>query len=124
MPLTDTVQKQKQTKLPDGFLMGAGSSAHQCEGNNTNSDWWHWEQIGKLPNSGLAADHYNRYEEDFRLAAQLGLKAIRISVEWSRIEPVEGKFDAKEMEHYRKVLMTAKSLGGDTASLYIAYVAC
>jgi beta-glucosidase len=29
----------------------------------------------------------------------------RISIEWSRIEPEEGKFDQKELDHYRDVLI-------------------
>lgn len=107
-------QKQKQLQFPEGFLLGAGSSAHQCEGNNIHNDWWYYEQQGKLPKSGTAADHYHRYEEDFRLTKQTGLNAIRISIEWSRIEPQEGQFDKTEIEHYRQVLRTAKDLGLST----------
>ncbi|MGE5297607.1 MAG: glycoside hydrolase family 1 protein [Acidobacteriaceae bacterium] len=97
--------------LPAGFLLGAASSSHQVEGDNFNSDWWMFEQQGKLPKSGKAADHYNRYDEDFKLAAGLGLKAMRISIEWSRIEPVEGRWDSVAIEHYRKVLKSMKEAG-------------
>ena len=53
---------QSETKIhfPKGFLLGAAAAAHQVEGNNMNSDWWYWEQQGRLPKSGNAADHYNR----------------------------------------------------------------
>ncbi len=54
--------------------------------------------------SGICCDHYNRYEEDIRLMAEAGLNAYRFSIEWARIEPVEGQFDRKEIEHYRKVI--------------------
>ncbi|MBI3324985.1 MAG: family 1 glycosylhydrolase, partial [Candidatus Omnitrophica bacterium] len=30
--------------FPQGFLWGAATSSHQVEGNNTNNDWWAWEQ--------------------------------------------------------------------------------
>jgi len=30
--------------FPKDFLWGASLSAHQAEGENFNSDWWHWEQ--------------------------------------------------------------------------------
>jgi beta-glucosidase len=61
--------------------------------------------------SGRACDHYNRYEEDFDIAKSLGLNAFRISIEWSRIEPAEGKFDEREIEHYRKVLEAIRARG-------------
>ena len=52
--------------------------------------------------SGRAADHYNRYEEDFDIAKLLGHNAHRFSIEWSRIEPQEGKFNKQEIAHYKK----------------------
>ncbi len=106
----DSSEETKIT-LPKGFLLGAASSAHQVEGNNINSDWWYWEQQGKVPKSGLATDFYHKYEEDFKIAEDLGLNAFRISIEWARIEPVEGRFEAKEVEHYRQVLKKMKELG-------------
>jgi beta-glucosidase len=103
----------KETKLqfPKSFLLGGASAAHQVEGNNTKNDWWRFEQEGKLPKSGEACDHYNRYEEDFKLAKKIGLNAIRISIEWSRIEPKEGKWNTKEITHYKKVLRNLKEQG-------------
>lgn len=103
----------QETKLqfPKGFLLGAAAAAHQVEGNNTNSDWWYWEQQGKLPKSGAACDHYNRFDEDFGLASQIGLNAMRISIEWARIEPQEGRWDGSTVEHYKKVLQSMKAHG-------------
>ncbi len=102
-----------ETKLtfPKGFLIGAALSAHQAEGNNSNSDWWQYEQEGKLPKSGEACDHYNRFEEDFAMAQQIGLNAVRISIEWARIEPTQGKWNSTAIEHYRQVLQSMKNHG-------------
>lgn len=61
--------------------------------------------------SGEAGDHYNRYEEDIRLMAEAGLNCYRFSIEWARIEPVEGQFDETEVEHYRKVIRCCKENG-------------
>ena len=100
-------------KFPDNFLWGTATSAHQVEGNNIFSDWWEWEQE-KQPEekrSKEAADHYNRFEEDFTLAKQLNLNAHRLSLEWSRIEPQEGVFDEASIEHYRTVLKSLKEKG-------------
>lgn len=54
--------------------------------------------------SGRAYDHYNRFREDFDMAKRLGHNAHRFSIEWSRIEPEEGKFDGRETQHYREVV--------------------
>lgn len=98
-------------KFPQGFLWGAATSAFQVEGNNQNSDWWEWEQ--NQPShlrSGLAANQYQLFQEDFRLAQKLGHNAHRLSLEWSRIEPEEGRFDPQAIAHYLKVLQYLKSL--------------
>lgn len=98
-------------KFPDGFLWGAATSAFQVEGGNTNADWWVWEQ--KVRNeenrSGQAADQYLRYKEDFTLAKELGHNAHRLSIEWSRVEPEEGRFDEDQINHYKSVLKTLKN---------------
>lgn len=103
--------KQKQFNLPDSFLYGAASAAHQVEGDNINSDWWYEEEAGKLPKSGSVADHYHRYAEDFGLASQIGLNAMRISIEWARIQPEPGKWNINAVEHYREVLQKMKAQG-------------
>ena len=104
-------------KFPENFIWGTATAAHQVEGNNKNSDWWHWEQNKTIKRkyplepSEEACDSYNRYEIDFDLAKECGNNAIRISIEWARIEPSQGHFDLKEISHYRKVLKAAKDRG-------------
>jgi beta-glucosidase len=104
-------------KFPADFIWGTATASYQIEGNNKNTDWWHWENHKKrgqkypLETSGLACDSYNRYEEDFELCKQLNNDAVRISIEWARLEPSEGKFDYQEFAHYKKVLSAAKDKG-------------
>lgn len=103
-----------QPAFPDGFLWGAATSAHQTEGNNTNSNWWHLETAPNSPfqeRSGAAVDSYHRYPEDMRLLAEAGLDAYRFSIEWARIEPAPGEFDQQELAHYRAMIDTAFGLG-------------
>lgn len=96
--------------FPDGFLWGAATSAYQVEGNNTNADWWEWERKNQPEEkwSGEAADQYHLYEKDFELIKDLGHNSHRLSLEWSRIEPEEGRWDESEIEHYKKVLKSLK----------------
>ena len=95
-------------------MIGAATAAHQVEGSNIHSDYWAQEQMPHSAfseKSGAACDHYNRYEEDIRLLADAGLNTYRFSVEWARIEPEEGRFDEKEIEHYRSVIRCCKAHG-------------
>lgn len=102
-------------KFPTGFLWGTASAAHQVEGGNRANDWWDWEQVpGHIAHgdsSLVACDHYRRYREDFRLLGKLHNNAHRLSIEWSRIEPRPGQFDARELGHYRDVLAALRDQG-------------
>ncbi len=101
-------------KFEKDFLIGAATAAHQVEGNNVHSDYWAMEQMKTTAfaePSLDAVDHYNRYEEDIKLLVSAGLNAYRFSIEWARIEPEEGKFDATEVEHYRNVIRACRENG-------------
>jgi len=129
--------ENQDTPFPKNFFWGAATSAHQAEGSNRN-DWTEWERenarrlteeakkkqwsdfiLQNYPNplqeenyiSGRACDHYNRFREDFDIARSLGHNAHRFSIEWSRIEPEEGKFDEREIEHYREVIRALRERG-------------
>ena len=96
------------------FLLGAATAAHQVEGNNIHSDCYTMERMRSTSftePSADAVDHYNRYEEDIKLLVSAGLNCYRFSIEWARIEPVEGQFDEAEVEHYRKMLRFCKDHG-------------
>lgn len=106
------VHDHRPLKFPRGFLWGTGASAHQVEGNNTNNDWWAWEQEGGhiINNdvSNLATDQYHRFEEDFDLAKKYFQNTHRLSIEWSRIEPQPGRFNARAFDHYEQVLLALR----------------
>lgn len=125
-------------RFPKRFLWGVSTSAHQVEGG-MNNQWTEWEQhsaqslaaqapyqYGDLDNwknikkdatrpenyiSGNTVDHYHHYREDFALARKLNMNAFRFSIEWSRIEPRDGEWDAEEIEHYKQYVMTMKDAG-------------
>jgi len=101
----------QELKFPGGFLWGSATSSYQVEGGIENNDWAEAARHGKVPPASRACDHYNRYKEDFDIAGSLGQNAHRFSVEWSRIEPEEGKFSESEIEHYRQVLKDLRERG-------------
>lgn len=96
-------------KFPKEFLWGAATSAYQVEGNNVNSDWWQWEKEAGKENSGSACRHYEFYQQDFDLVQSLNHNAHRLSIEWSRIEPEEGKFSEEELKHYADVILSLRA---------------
>lgn len=97
-----------EKRFPSGFYWGAATASYQVEGGIENNDWAKAAREKRVPYCGKACDHYNHYEKDFDIAKELGHTAHRFSVEWSRIEPEEGKFNIEAIEHYRKVLQALK----------------
>jgi beta-glucosidase len=105
--VSEAGSKVGRLRFPPGFLWGVSTAAYQVEGNNNNSQWADWERSGRIKSgdkSGLACDWWTNAEPDFNLAGQMGISALRLSVEWSRIEPEEGKWDAQALARYRALL--------------------
>jgi len=109
--------------FPKDFLWGTSTSAYQVEGGIKN-DWSEWEvseaRLAELEKKGeeaddficgQACDHYNKYEEDLDLAAGLNNNAVRLGIEWARVQPEKGTWDVTAINHYRKVLQTARAKG-------------
>lgn len=124
--------------FPREFMWGASTASHQVEGGTVNQwsvwelenakefskmaadrlswlpDWSEIKKDAQDPNnyiSGEGVDHYNRYKEDFALVKKLNLNSFRFGIEWSRIEPEEGKWDEKEVEHYHSYIVELLKLG-------------
>lgn len=101
--------------FPQDFLWGTATAALQVEGNNVHSDWWQWEQqpgrILQGDRSGLACNWWENAEADLDLAAEMGTNAHRMSLEWSRIEPVPSLFDEDALERYRQILKAMHARG-------------
>src|SRR6266536_2454625 len=102
-------------RFPEGFLWGAGTSAHQVEGGNLWNDWSRFERLpGKIRDgraSGDACRHYQLFDQDFALAAADGHRMHRLSLEWSRIEPERGRIDPGAVAHYHEVLGALRRRG-------------
>jgi 6-phospho-beta-glucosidase len=121
----------KKSVFPKDFMWGGATASNQCEGA--------WDKDGKGEScadhftsgtkdsprrftkefdkkyvypSHYAVGHYDHYEEDIRLFAEMGFKVYRLSINWTRIFPNgdDEKPNKKGLEHYRKVLELCKEL--------------
>ena len=101
--------------FPKNFLWGAATSSHQVEGGNTNNNWYAWEVGGNCHSghsAGPACDWWGgRWREDFDRAAEAGQNAHRFSIEWSRIEPSEGRWDESALDRYRDMARGLRERG-------------
>lgn len=90
-------------------LMGTAWAEFQNSGDILkNSQWDTWQKLNRPGNptihdgqqSGHACDHWNRFAQDIKLVKEIGFNACRFSLDWSMIEPVQGQFDQKAIDHY------------------------
>ncbi len=90
------------------FLWGVATSAYQIEGGSAGNDWADWERVPGMVRGGACAGEacgsWDRWERDLDRIIALGLNAYRFSLEWSRIEPEEGRFDEAALGRYREIL--------------------
>jgi beta-glucosidase len=95
----------KDRTFPEGFLWGSATASHQIEGGCIHNNWWAKEQRGETKEkSGKACNSYELYRKDNEILGELGHKAHRFSLEWSRFEPVEGAWDETAVAHYADLL--------------------
>lgn len=101
---------QELKDFPKEFLWGASTSAYQVEGAYNEDGKGLSVQDMHTPPKGItdfkvASDHYHRYKEDIKLMAELGLKAYRFSIAWSRIIPDgNGEVNEKGIKFYSDLI--------------------
>lgn len=109
--------------FPSQFFWGCATSAHQIEGGLEN-DWSEWERSSKrliaLEKkqqdpldfiSGSAANSYIENNADIACLKELNNNAYRFSVDWSRIEPEEGKFNQEALDYYKDFIIKLRAGG-------------
>ena len=103
--------------LPPGFRFGVATAGFQVEGGFNGPDepannWRDWEQAGRVERSGIALDFWNRWEDHLDRAVAAGCDAFRLSVEWARCEPADGRIDRAALERYAAIVdgCTARGL--------------
>jgi beta-glucosidase len=100
--------------FPPGFLWGCATSAYQIEGSPLAdgagpSNWHRFVRTPGRVHDGdtgdVACDHYRRWREDVALMRQLGMRAYRFSIAWSRVLPEgRGRVNAEGLAFYDRLV--------------------
>ncbi len=98
--------------LPAGFLWGVASSGFQSEGDTPDSNWRRHVLSGANSDRiGTSVDFRHRYRSDIALAAGLGARVYRVSIEWARVEPRPGVVDRRELAYYDAMIAAIVAAG-------------
>jgi beta-glucosidase/6-phospho-beta-glucosidase/beta-galactosidase/ABC-type amino acid transport substrate-binding protein len=99
-------RKSSLPPLPEDFIFGVATADHQCEACVKSCrdvrDIWEPE-VGREPR-GRATDFWHKCFEDVDRAKDLGCKAFRFSISWSRVESSDGQFNYDVLDHYRRLV--------------------
>lgn len=102
--------EQGLSAFPSDFLWGASTSAYQVEGgvDNTGKGLSIIDALRHpdgMADFRVASDHYHRFKEDVALFKELGLKAYRFSIAWSRVFPNGiGEVNQQGIEFYQNLI--------------------
>ena len=103
--------KHKTRKpFPENFFWGASTSAYQVEGANLEDGKGpSCQDVKEVPEGTsdltVCADQYHRYKEDIALMAEMGFKAYRFSIAWTRILPKgTGEINQKGIDFYNELI--------------------
>ncbi len=97
-----------------GLELGVSTASVQIEGGDRNNNWYDWAQRGRIKDGSspdTATDHWVKWREDTELLAELGIPHYRMSLEWSRLEPMQGRRDPAALERYRQELIALRERG-------------
>jgi beta-glucosidase len=97
--------------LGSNFLWGVASAGFQNEGHAPDSNWSRYAASGAVQPYRNSVDFYDRSAQDIALAAKLGVKVYRFSVEWARVQPHPGVWDEHGFAFYDKVISEIRAAG-------------
>ncbi|RJO76695.1 glycoside hydrolase family 1 protein [Nocardia panacis] len=87
--------------LPREFLWGVSCSGFQAEGHAPDSNWTRYIASGAAVDELRdSVDFHTRYAADIDLAAELGARVFRMSVEWARVQPQPQGWDEAALGFY------------------------
>lgn len=102
------------SKFGENFIWGVATSAYQIEGafDKDGKGLSIWDTFSNKPgnvmndeNGNVACDHYHMSSSDVKMIADLGVKAYRFSIAWTRILPQGyGEVNQKGIDFYNKLI--------------------
>lgn len=108
-------------QFPENFQWGVATAAYQIEGawkadGKGESIWDRYTHIPGNVRGGTdgddACEFFDRYEEDIKLAKELGIPLFRLSLSWPRIFPEgTGAVNPAGIKYYRDVLTCLRNYG-------------
>ncbi|MCJ7433169.1 MAG: family 1 glycosylhydrolase, partial [Anaerolineales bacterium] len=104
----------KALSFPDGFTWGTATAAYQIEGawDEDGKGESIWDRFSHTPGKietgetgDIACDHYHRWPQDVALMKELGSKAYRCSIAWTRVLP-NGRGDVNQsgLDFYNRLV--------------------
>src|SRR4051794_35100700 len=98
--------------FPKDFLWGVATSAYQIEGAAAEDGRGPsvWDTFCRRPGAianghrgDVASDHYHRFKQDVALMRELGIKAYRFSISWSRVFPSDSRtVNPRGLDFYKR----------------------
>jgi len=102
------------SSLPEPFLWGTATASYQiegavAEGGRAPSIWDIFShtphKVERGDTGDVACDHYHRYREDVALMRDLGTRAYRFSISWSRVLPEgRGRLNTIGFDFYERLV--------------------
>jgi beta-glucosidase len=107
--------------FPEGFLWGSATASYQVEGavHEAGRGPSIWDTFSHIPGNihngdtgDIADDYFHLYKSDIQLMKELGLKACRFSIAWSRIFPAgTGQPNPQGLDFYERMVDTLLEAG-------------
>lgn len=107
--------------FPADFVLGAATAAYQIEGavDEDGRGPSIWDTFSHTPGrtaggdtGDVACDHYHRWSEDLDIMAAIGLTGYRMSLSWSRLQPLgAGPLNPAAVAFYRALLTGLRERG-------------
>lgn len=93
VPSPDSAAKLVSFPTQEPFSWGVATSAYQFEGGYNQGGCphnnWAWpERAGRVVPTGDGSRFWELYESDLDRCSAMGLNAIRLGIDWSRVQPV------------------------------------